>query len=633
VARQMTVRGDFISLWWPCSPRETEVFQTKPVLTYWLMSLAMHVFGVAAPGNPAGEMALGTGGEWAVRAPSCVMAALALASLYAITARLAGRRAGLLAALSTATLPMFAQLARQGMTDMPFVGLMTPAIGLAVLALERPPAPAAPRHATPAALATALLFIVAAVPQLLVDSLQLRVRVPWPGGPRTMYGIVAMAPYWLGAAGVLLFIARTARAQRKDVLALLAAATLAGLAVLAKGLAGLALPVVVLLAYVATRHGWARFRDRGLLAGLGVALVAVVVVAVPWHHAMYIRHGAPWWNELFGDNHWRRLVLGRHGDRGTFVYFLRELGYGAWPFIVLVVPALLGALRPPGPPPEDPAQRLAAARRRAALTLGLVWFVSAYAVVSLSMTKFHHYLLPALPGLGILLGCFLDDLRAQRRLVVPLLAGLPLLGVVTYDLCASQDAPEKFLWLFSYDYVHSRGGRPWPPGLEFRPLLLALGVGLTLATALLAFGRTRRLGLYSLPALALAGTVFVLDWYMPKVATSWSQKGTIARYYRERRGPEEHLLAYYMFWRGETFYTKNAIFEGPAEERTVFDHWSDTDARLTDWLARHRGNRHFFLFEPGREGHLRSLLPSDAQGTFRIIERSNNKFVLAVAQL
>ena len=51
---------------------------------------------------------------------------------------------------------------------------------------------------------------------------------------------------------------------------------------------------------------------------------------------------APWWNELFGDNHWRRLMIGRHGDRGTFEYFLRELGYGAWPWVALAPAALAG---------------------------------------------------------------------------------------------------------------------------------------------------------------------------------------------------------------------------------------------------------------------------------------------------
>ena len=47
--------------------------------------------------------------------------------------------------------------------------------------------------------------------------------------------------------------------------------------------------------------------------------------------------------------------------------------------------------------------------------LGAIWFVSAYALVSMSMTKFHHYVLPAVPGLAICIGCFLDDLLARQR--------------------------------------------------------------------------------------------------------------------------------------------------------------------------------------------------------------------------
>ena len=35
------------------------------------------------------------------------------------------------------------------------------------------------------------------------------------------------------------------------------------------------------------------------------------------------------------------MVIGRHGDRGTFEYFLRELGYGLWPWVALA-PAALG---------------------------------------------------------------------------------------------------------------------------------------------------------------------------------------------------------------------------------------------------------------------------------------------------
>jgi 4-amino-4-deoxy-L-arabinose transferase-like glycosyltransferase len=78
VARQMTARGDFISLWWPGSPREVPVFQTKPVLSYWLMSLGMQVVGIGQADAPPGQMALGTAAEWALRTPFCLLGALGI---------------------------------------------------------------------------------------------------------------------------------------------------------------------------------------------------------------------------------------------------------------------------------------------------------------------------------------------------------------------------------------------------------------------------------------------------------------------------------------------------------------------------------------------------------------------------
>ena len=221
-----------------------------------------------------------------------------------------------------------------------------------------------------------------------------------------------------------------------------------GLAVLAKGLAGLGLPVIVFVAYLAFTWNWRRLKRAQILPGLLLAILALIVVAVPWHHAMYIRHGGAWWNELFGDNHWRRMVLGRHGDRGTFEYFLRELGYSLLPWLA-VAPVALAAVA---------MRKVEDVRRQAVYWLGAIWFVAAYAVVSNSMTKFHHYILPAIPGLAIVIGCFLDELWNRRdfhrgRLIA--LVGIPLLLIVVQDLVNAKNASQLFLWLFSYDYVHS----------------------------------------------------------------------------------------------------------------------------------------------------------------------------------
>src|SRR5262245_33065604 len=49
VARQMAKRGDYISLWWPGSPLDGDAFWSKPVLSFWLMCLAMRLVGLASP--------------------------------------------------------------------------------------------------------------------------------------------------------------------------------------------------------------------------------------------------------------------------------------------------------------------------------------------------------------------------------------------------------------------------------------------------------------------------------------------------------------------------------------------------------------------------------------------------------
>ena len=70
-----------------------------------------------------------------MRAPFILMALLALYGVYLVAARFVSRRAGVLAVVVLGTCPMFGLVARQAMTDMPFVGPMTLALALGTLAL------------------------------------------------------------------------------------------------------------------------------------------------------------------------------------------------------------------------------------------------------------------------------------------------------------------------------------------------------------------------------------------------------------------------------------------------------------------------------------------------------------------
>jgi 4-amino-4-deoxy-L-arabinose transferase-like glycosyltransferase len=640
VGREMARGGDFISLYWSGSPLDTEHFWSKPVLTFWLIALSLKVFGLGGAGLPAGEFALSTRTEWAMRLPFALMAILALVGIFLPVSRFVGRRAGILSVVALATFPLFSLVARQAMTDMAFIGPMTLGLGLLAMALfddrdELLPRKTWRRFSFPhhsLFYATVGLLVMTVVPQLIVDSIQLRWALPTKT-PRHIPGIVLMLP-WI--AGFFVFLRFAAKARYKAPLYLYLAAMLCGLALLAKGLAGLGLPTIVFLAYLAFTWNWKRMARADLVRSLPIAVLACALVAVPWHQAMLLRHGFPFWNELYGDNHWRRLVTGRHGDRGSFEYFLRELGYGLFPWIALAPAAFAWVVMRPfrsntGAPDLDDATK----KRRDMLWFGAIWFVAGYALVSLSMTKFHHYILPGLPGLAIALGCFLDDILKEKRQRLALLAaliGLPLLGLVVYDLTSAQKSPQRFLWLFSYDYINTPQGRNWPPELNYLfPIRLFAGL-FAAGTLLLALRKWRIQVATALCLVAVAWTYFLLDVFMKQTSDRWSQKQLIASYYKQRQSPEERLIAWQLYWRGENFYTQNEIYEGPTANRTVF--LGDKNAEnLQGYLNRNLGKRMFFVVEQTRWDHLRSLIPEASRGSLQIVDKSNNKFYLGMVSL
>src|SRR3954452_11057542 len=474
VALQMTARHDYISLWWPGSTIDSEYFWSKTVLTFWLMSISMHIAGIGGAGAPPGPIALSSATEWALRVPFCLMALMALAGVYVPTARFISRRAGVLAVLALGTFPLFSLVGRQAMTDMAFIGPMPLALGLAALALFEDDDQELPRRQWkflswphhPLFYIGVALITLTAVPQFVIDSIYLQWRVfPNRADSWVLRGVVVMLPYM---AGFVAFLYWSARTRFKAPLYLYIAGVLCALATLAKGIAGLGLPVIVFLAYLLFTWNWKRLQRAQLLYGVLVALLACAVVAVPWHHAMLVRHGLPFWNELYGDNHWRRMVLGRHGDRGSFEYFVRELGYALFPWVSIAPAAFTWAAMRPFRNARSAVEGDAApapSKKQEILWFGAIWFVSAYGIVSMSMTKFHHYILPALPGLAIVMGCFLDDLLGERRgrlAKVTALVGVPLLALVTFHLAAEQKNAQHFICLFSYDYINAPTGRPWP---------------------------------------------------------------------------------------------------------------------------------------------------------------------------
>ncbi|HXU73414.1 MAG TPA: glycosyltransferase family 39 protein [Polyangia bacterium] len=719
VARQMAMRNDWISLWWPGSPQDRMEFWSKPVLTEWLFAISMKLFGLEWAHAPANQMVADWRPEWAVRLPEIALSLAALWAVWQMVSRLAGRRAAALSVLVLATASQWALITRQAMTDMPFVSPMTIALSFAALALIGPEAEfeaPLPRKqiwrgfSVPRATAWWVffaLFTICTLPQLIVFSIQLTMVGNILGFHVRTIGLVPMLIYF---AAYFVGVWWCAGAKNRRQLYLFSAYVLGAMATLAKGPAGIALPGIVLVVWLVVSGRW---RDIYRKLEIPRGVVLFIASGCPWYHAMLIRHGMPFWMEFIGDNYVHRAE-GRHGDRGTFEYYLQYIGYGMFPWsgIVTVGAALgIGKLKE-----KSPRAQLAG--------FALVWFLVDFTTVALVNTKFHHYILPALPALAVLAGLFLDDfLRAPGKgaLWAMTLIGVPLTFVCGRDLSAF---PPRLLWEFNYDYVNAPGtGRPWPlvsqygNRYEYGVQILVLAIAATLAVggmtlvgwltrkepddpeartsvdqsaparffwitagalvvslavgialgpsaphglaptigrwawlgpaaimlawlvrAAFLFVRTsplpRGILLWLVGAVAVVWTGFLLDKVLVELSPHWAQKHVIAAYYEKRKGPEEPLIAWQLYWRGENFYTRNEIYDPakPQSEKTIFLGDRNVE-KMQTYFKTHGNRRVFFIVERVRFDALKSLLPAEARPTLQIVDSSNNKLYLATAQL
>lgn len=651
VARQFMERDDWLSTYWhngtgPEGYAETN-FWSKPVGSFWMSGLALKVFGLedditlrgaAASGrtHDPGEYLTTDSVEWAVRLPFFLTALFGIFCVYLMCSRLFSPRAGTLAAVITATAPMYFMIGRQAMTDMPYVGPMSGGLALFALAVFGEREEMARRsvrlgrwtiswpHAT-----TYYLFVFAFA---LLMTLQLTaiidglLRIPLkiiPGVPLSA-GIV-MVIYIVASAVFLIWSTRTRTRNEVYLYTFYMATAIAGLA---KGLIGALQPGFFILLYVLASREWRMLAD----AAIGRGLVVSGCVFAPWYHGMVTRYGRSFWNELFGTEQFRRLTIGEQKQaKGTWEYYLKQLGYGMFPWIAFLPASMARAFTLGG-------VRERTGRDRARLFC-FVWLAGALALFTLTVTKYHHYILPAIAPAAIIIAIYLDDLyndASQPRPVeqrmptttrtIGLIAAAAVLLVVSIDLVKQ---PAHWVWMFTYLYT-SNWARGVPEGTSILiyALCFAGAVGLLLMPQWGRFARPARkirqaaIGLTAAVAIGVGG--YVLNDYQLRVAPHWSQKHVLKTYYRLRRDPSEELIAWQFNWRGETWYTAAQV---------VVSKSLNNDA-IRKWLSERTGRRFFFITERSRYGSLRQMLPTErGRKTLRIVDDSNVHYVLAEAYL
>lgn len=600
VGRRVLEDADWVRLQWA-----DEGFRSKPALAPWLIAASLRAHGLAEGGGTGPELTGSRWTAWAARLPFALASALGLLALFLVTRRLASRGAAWLALLVNGTCALPLLLSRQAITDGPMVATTGAAIGLLALALLDGARPARAilrgrglRGWTGPELVQAAIVLTAGG-QLIYGSIHLGSH-PAPGAGGLDPRLLVIGPGLLGLLALVALWRRfTAREARHG--HLYAAYALLGVGVLGKGPPGLALAALTGLGFVIAERRWrALLRVRAL-----DGLLIVLVIAGPWHVAMALEDGVGWVTEYIG-HHWLGRAAGaahsaNEAGTETFRYYVEQLGYGLLPWTPLA-PAAIGAAIT-GRPGEPP-------RRAAWRRVALLWALLGLAFFTGVGTRFHHYVAPAVGGLAALIGLWIDDAARGRRAPADgplLLLGAALTVPIARDLAAD---PAIFLELVTYRY-----DRPWPPSIDLRPPLAAILALAGLAAALAARWPRALAG-----SVAAAGALwlFLAGPYLEAAAPHWGQRALARTYYRER-GPDDPLVAWQLYWRGEVFWTAGEVIQQRQGDA----------ASLRDAAARHPdASRIYVVTEAGRREAVRASLDPARRASFEVEDKSSHKFVL-----
>ena len=654
VARNIVVRGDPMDLWWrpgygPHGKREG-VFASKHALPFWAVAASFELFGVGAK-PAADEMVRGWLPELALRLPSLLAGLATIALLGWCVARLVHWRAGLLTAAVLATMPQFAIITRQAVTDMFFVGPVALAmVGWAMAWLQPERAMRTRGRGLTeipwdrAWLGFMVVFVLGAVVPLAVvhqhvldpDTIQ-RVAA-WK---RTATATVddlhtigrQLIVYWVVIAAIVL---RSLRWRQRSQAWMGIVYVAGGLSLMGKGMIGPGIIGLLILVHMLVTGRMHLLWQRRCELAVGILLF--VVTCFPWHHAMAIFRGEGWVNELIVVNNLARFASGEQKQAvGGFAFYLRTLGLAALPWSAVVPPALWAAFvafrrqlpvtagagdAPNGDPvtlaeldasdrPSDPAGELH--------RLALLWFVISFGLITYSVTKYYHYLVPCLPPLAIVVGLWLDGLGSGLstqptrssspdgtpgvpRLSTPAVLACALAGcaILFMVVRATLDEPAWVAHLTTYLYtgMWRQGAAPVDRMIW---CVLPFGLGL-----LLWIAHRGRLAIGAMVLSALLTTTWVIDDYLPATSENWSQR-TAFRYIFDHAELDENgklahdrILSWWFYYRGETYFAKANIWVSMEPDREALRKQIDKDRGkgITYWVmttAKHaeRASAHF----------------------------------------
>jgi len=243
----------------------------------------------------------------------------------------------------------------------------------------------------------------------------------WYAGNAHILTLDAGLTLWMSVGLGSFFLAQQAVRAELRLAWMWAAWAALALATLSKGLIGIVLPGMALVAYSLAARDWTLWRRLHLVSGT----VLFLVIAAPWFIAVSARNPG-FFDFFFVHEHFTRFLTSEHRRTGAWWYFLPILVVGLLPWVAVFFAALPRVWRAPSGTNGFHWQRFA-----------LVWSAVIFLFFSASGSKLPSYILPLFPALALIVGWQLSTLSdaALARLTLPLalLAGaLTLAALIGY---------------------------------------------------------------------------------------------------------------------------------------------------------------------------------------------------------
>jgi 4-amino-4-deoxy-L-arabinose transferase-like glycosyltransferase len=209
---------------------------------------------------------------------------------------------------------------------------------------------------------------------------------------------------------------------------------LLGLAILAKGPVGVALPLITILLYLLLQREWSLNNLRRLHLISGFFITAAV--AMPWFYLVHVQTHGVWTDSFFMQHNLNRFKDAVDGHKGPFILTWVFVMLGLFPFSIFLIRSLGWAWK----------QR----KGKPWLFFNLVAAAVIVLTYSVSATKLLNYTTPAYPFLAMIIGSFIFHTTAHKPVAKRLWPEWVALAVLTVAL-----PPAMYYWMRSENALRS----------------------------------------------------------------------------------------------------------------------------------------------------------------------------------